>query len=305
MIKIDVKKDYLLQFPDFFDRLRYNESFDWQCADCGQQHHETEYRNFQRRKIKCVCQANQQRIAEMNEALAQVNYVFLYKEPQAYEVSKNGKIECKKKILVQCLKCGKISYEFYHNLVRQHKRCNCNETKAFTRDLTTQEFVNKWPDFNRQNFELVTGEQYKNRNSKYKVRCKNCGHVDERWGISLIDDIIGCKYCNQGSKHELFIAMLLDKLGINYIREYIVTYHSQYHRFDFFIPDLKIVIEYNGLQHYQPVALFGGEEQFLLRQKKDQEKVNYCQENNIRLIIFRYDQSNKEIEKQIGLIFND
>ena len=36
-------------------------------------------------------------------------------------------------------------------------------------------------------------------------------------------------------------------------------------RCDFYLPAKKIVIEYNGSQHYKPVSLFGGKQAFEVR----------------------------------------
>ena len=102
-------------------------SFEWQCSFCGEIHQEKEYRNFLRRKIKCNCQERFRQIKSYNEKLLKVNYEFLYQEPNAYELTNKNKINREKKILVKCLACGKVSYEYYDNLIYSHKICNCNE----------------------------------------------------------------------------------------------------------------------------------------------------------------------------------
>ena len=99
--------------------------------------------------------------------------------------------------------------------------------------------------------------------------------------------------------------MLLDKKNIRYIREYTVSYNNHNHRFDFYLPERKVIIEYNGRQHYEPIDFFGGEKQFKLRQERDKEKQEFCEENNLKLIVFNYKQTSKDIEEQIGIIFND
>ena len=32
------------------------------------------------------------------------------------------------------------------------------------------------------------------------------------------------------------------------------------HRFDFYLPEHRVLIEYHGVQHYKPIEFFGGEE---------------------------------------------
>nr|WP_321510156.1 hypothetical protein [uncultured Celeribacter sp.] len=62
-------------------------------------------------------------------------------------------------------------------------------------------------------------------------------------------------------------------------------------RFDIWIPRLNVAIEYNGEQHYAPVALFGGEAGFAATRARDEKKRQLCAENGVRLIEFSYDES--------------
>lgn len=59
---------------------------------------------------------------------------------------------------------------------------------------------------------------------------------------------------------------------------------------DIYIPDLKLGIEYQGEQHYRPIALFGGEEQFENRKKLDETKKKLCKKKGVKLIEWRYDE---------------
>ena len=69
--------------------------------------------------------------------------------------------------------------------------------------------------------------------------------------------------------------------------------------FDYYIPSIKTAIEYDGIQHYKPVSLFGGEQAFLLLQKHDEIKTKYCKENNITLIRIPYTKNAEEIKEII------
>ncbi len=57
---------------------------------------------------------------------------------------------------------------------------------------------------------------------------------------------------------------------------------------DIFIPDLNIGIEYDGIQHFKAIDVWGGEEALKENQKRDSEKNKKCLENNIQLIRFNY-----------------
>lgn len=276
----------------------------WQCSLCGRVHEEEE-RNYTRRDIKCVCQKNKKRIEEMNNILLEKKYLFLYQREDSYKTTKTGAIDVKKPIFVKCLNCGKESYEYYHNLRTEHKRCNCNENKTFTMNCSTEEFIEKWHFLNRQYFSLLEGEEYVNRNTKYKIKCKSCGKEDIRWGITLIDGPIKCKYCNLGSKYELIIGSILSNIGIDYIREYQVKIDDSFYRFDFFLPKYNIIIEYNGEQHYKPFEYFGGEEKLQKTIHSDEVKKEYCLQKGYLLKIFNYADSEESIRQQISEMFND
>ena len=53
---------------------------------------------------------------------------------------------------------------------------------------------------------------------------------------------------------------------------------------DIFIPQLKIGVEYQGIQHYRAVEFFGGNEAFEYRKKLDQQKREKCIKNGVLLV---------------------
>lgn len=65
--------------------------------------------------------------------------------------------------------------------------------------------------------------------------------------------------------------------------------------FDFFLPDLNTVIEYQGKQHFEPIKYFGGDVQFEKRTINDNIKRNFCQDNNIPLLEIKYDENIEEV----------
>jgi hypothetical protein len=59
---------------------------------------------------------------------------------------------------------------------------------------------------------------------------------------------------------------------------------------DIWIPSYSVAIEYHGLQHFQSVEFFGGEDAFRLVQERDNRKRSLCEKNKIRLVEIAYDQ---------------
>jgi hypothetical protein len=106
----------------------------------------------------------------------------------------------------------------------------------------------------------------------------------------------GCPKC-QSSRGENSVRLILQRLGIKFKEQKTfegLKYRSKL-KCDFYIPSSKTVIEYNGLQHYEPISVFGGLKGLQETQKRDVIKYDYLARNNIKLIIVRYDKDDIEL----------
>jgi len=100
----------------------------------------------------------------------------------------------------------------------------------------------------------------------------------------------GCKRCKE-SKGESKISNILQKYNIYFIREYWFPdcRNIQPLRFDFFLPDINILIEYQGSQHYIGWKNTKSKHGTLREiQKRDEIKRKYCLTNNIKLLEITY-----------------
>lgn len=70
--------------------------------------------------------------------------------------------------------------------------------------------------------------------------------------------------------------------------------------FDFYLPEHRISIEYDGKHHYKPVPQFGGNDYLEKTKIHDNIKTEYCLVNNIRLLRISYTDFNN-----IGLRINE
>ena len=76
-------------------------------------------------------------------------------------------------------------------------------------------------------------------------------------------------------------------------------------RFDIYCKRVNLAIEYNGIQHYFPVEIFGGKESFEKCVKRDVLKEQLCKDNNCTLYIIKYDNVDYDkIKKDINNILN-
>lgn len=84
----------------------------------------------------------------------------------------------------------------------------------------------------------------------------------------------GCIKCKE-SKGETAVRTFLEKKQIKYIQEYRDKdiYTSNYNRFDFYLPEFNIYVEFQGIQHYKPIDIFGGEESYTKQMYSDLSKM--------------------------------
>lgn len=73
--------------------------------------------------------------------------------------------------------------------------------------------------------------------------------------------------------------------------------HNQH--LDIYLPELGIAIEYQGLQHEEPIEYFGGQQAFEKRKRLDEKKRRLCQRNNVRLIYVYPDYVLQHVLKQL------
>ena len=78
--------------------------------------------------------------------------------------------------------------------------------------------------------------------------------------------------------------------NIEYVREYYYDdcKNINYLRFDFFLPKINTLIEYDGRQHFESVSIFGGDEALKITQNNDKIKNEYCKKNRIPLLRISY-----------------
>ncbi len=126
--------------------------------------------------------------------------------------------------------------------------------------------------------------EYNGVNNKTKIYCNKCKkQFTQKWNNHIRGH--GCQYHNK-SKGENKIQHYLDENNIIYEQQYKFNEckNKKCLPFDFYLPDYKLCIEYQGKQHYEIVEFFGGELEFLTRKLNDIKKKIFCLENNIELL---------------------
>ncbi|QNI20980.1 hypothetical protein [Vibrio phage vB_pir03] len=95
---------------------------------------------------------------------------------------------------------------------------------------------------------------YKGNKTKVTLICPDHGRF-EKTPNDILTNKGGCPTCKE-SKGERQIRMFLERKEISFEREYRIEGFN--FRWDFYLTDFDIYVEYHGIQHYKPVERFGG-----------------------------------------------
>lgn len=155
--------------------------------------------------------------------------------------------------------------------------------------------------FPNHNYQIL---EYKTFHQKCKIKCLDCHFVYEGNFDGFLNSR-GCPRCHRKISHgEEKIKKFLEEKKIKFIQQKNLDLERELKRykFDFFLPDFNLGIEYNGEQHYQEkTGFFDGLKK---TQKRDKTKREYCLRHNIELLVIPYwDFSN--IEEILLKWFND
>jgi DNA-directed RNA polymerase subunit RPC12/RpoP len=121
-------------------------------------------------------------------------------------------------------------------------------------------------------------------------KCLKCGH-EWRTPIARRTSMgTGCPKCKESSGEKRISNWLSDN-NIFFIRQFVFSDCRNINvlPFDFYIPNINMCIEYNGIQHYSVSrGFFGGEDELEKRQNLDAIKKQYCKANRIRFLEIPY-----------------
>lgn len=200
------------------------------------------------------------------------------------------------KLQVKHVKCGLIYDVLPHKILNGNRCPVCSfiemgENRAKTHDIFVSEV------FETVGSEYLVIGDYDRNWIKITMKHTKCGHLYEVTPDAFLTGN-RCPRCRESSG-ERDTSRILDKYKIKYVPQYKpdgCTYRSQL-SFDFALvgeDDVKCLIEYQGIQHYQPVEFFGGEGIFEIQKTKDNIKRTYATNNNIPLIEIPYHVKNIE-----------
>ena len=157
-------------------------------------------------------------------------------------------------------------------------------------DGRTKEKDNKWSKYKtKEDLQKYIDESGdKNLSS---LRNKN-GFMSRarRLGISLSEFHFPNK---NKSSLEIEVEDFLRSNNINYISQKVFKEASSF-RFDFYLPEYDLILEPGGDQHFIPIDIWGGEDEFLKTRERDIKKKEFCDTTG-KTILYLFRFSNKMV----------
>lgn len=201
-------------------------------------------------------------------------------------------IDTDTKIRCQCKLCNFIWYITPHSFYHLKGCPMCQTNKAYT----LSEFKRKL--YLKRGSDYVLDDEYRS-GEELVFRHTKCNHTFSAYPVSMLAGTRSCPFCNK-SNGETIIISLLNSFNIDYITQY--KFNScKYKRklpFDFYLPQLRVAIEYDGSQHFEVNHFGRTTELFKIAKLRDNIKTWYCQSHGIYLIRIPYKAKTKEQIKQ-------
>ena len=167
------------------------------------------------------------------------------------------------------------------------KDCGCGR-KETLRETRTNNLVG-------HRFGKLTVIQLLDKSDKFgrrMYRCKcDCGNETIVSSVSLVTEHTNSCGC-LNSYYNMKIHKFMEEQNISHQTEYSIQIGDRRYRFDFYLPDYNLCIEYDGVQHFEPKGFgadeFTAQQRFHELQERDRAKDDYCHANNIHLLRIPY-----------------
>lgn len=174
-------------------------------------------------------------------------------------------------IKFKCLDCGLTSELQLIYFIKKQKCPGCSYN---AKHLTTKGILKRIPK------DLTLLEEYKGTDTKILIRHEECGFI---WKTCIHNILQGCgcpKCSKRHSKGEQKIIKWLENKNIVFSTEQKFDW-SDNKRYDFYLPEYNLLIEYMGIQHFKEVPFFN-------KTLKEQKQIDDWKKEKALLHSFQY-----------------
>jgi very-short-patch-repair endonuclease len=162
--------------------------------------------------------------------------------------------------------------------------------------ITTEECINRAIKTHGNTY-LYDKTIYKNSKTKMLVGCRKIGHgYFPQFPYSHFKGS-GCPICRL-SRGESAIAKMLENKNIKYLRQKTFKYCKNIRelKFDFYLSQLNMLIEFNGQQHYTSMGYWNKHGKSLeYQQHCDSIKKDYALSHGYRFLVIKYTDNIEEV----------
>ena len=210
-----------------------------------------------------------------------------------YDYSKAKYTNNKEKVKIYCKICKEYFTQTPSAHIRQKQgcpKCGAKRTSNSKRS-TTDDFIRKAKDIHDNKYDYSKVE-YIDTYTKVTIICKKHGVFEQKPNDHIQGN--GCPKC-KSSKGELKIEKYLKENNINFESQktFKGCEYKKLLKFDFYLPDYNICVEFDGRQHFMPVkfkkmSLKKAKTEFKDTQIRDKIKTKYCEDSDIILLRISY-----------------
>jgi len=205
-------------------------------------------------------------------------------------------INSQTKVIIICKKHGSFEQKPNNHLQLSHGCPKCGVIKV--QSQTTKSIDQFIIDAQKVHgdFYDYSITNYKGSHKNVKIICPVHGIFSQEANSHIKGK--GCSSCNKSTGEER-VSVILHELGIIFEHEKRIDClklnDSRKHRLDFYFTynNQECAIEYDGIQHFHPVKIFGGDKYLEKRIINDKIKTIYCLKNNIRLLRISHKEYHK------------
>jgi Zn finger protein HypA/HybF involved in hydrogenase expression len=253
-------------------------------AQCGHEN-EITYNSFQQGGgVLCPKCAKQEVTNSKKHSIEEVK---IYFKSQKCELLSNEYIN-NSSILKYVASCGHENEKIYSDFQQGKGRLcpKCAYKEVGNKKRLNIEEVREY--FESKDCKLLSSEYASAKTKLHYVA--QCGHEHEiQYNNFKQGGGVLCPKCIS-SKGELSTSKILDNNNIKYEAQ--KTFNDCKNikplLFDFYLPEYNSCIEYDGIQHFESVKHFGGDDNLQEVQKRDNIKNTFCEQNNIPLLRIPY-----------------
>lgn len=147
--------------------------------------------------------------------------------------------------------------------------------------LSTEEFIEKANAIHHKKYDYSKTE-YISTHKPVTIICPEHGEFEQSPANHLKGE--GCPFCK---------ISLMERSIETFLKEhhYVFTKQMRFEwmdklSLDFYLPDYRIGIECQGIQHFQPISFFGGESEYRNVVERDLRKRKLCEEHGITILYY-------------------